>query len=436
MLDLSFRDQTTTVVKKYRKGRQNSEEYDLKKPVPIHIDLELPHTLVPPIHEMAMGHFVNSFVGGSHFDYLPDMYSNACTAAPLQLSTYAAALANLARERREPEMMKSAQSFYGRALKQTKAALLSNEVRLDSTLVSVLVLSLYETIALDGQNPSKSWDTHTDGATTLLQLRGPEALKTDMGQKLYIQVSNNIRVSCVQRAVPLPAAFVELDRQASVYLNRSNPVLYFWPIVDEFIQLQVMEKDSSTEPMALLKQALKLEQMLVEICSSLSESGVYEVLDTENTPSEAFQNSAHWYLDHRVARLWNTIRLTRIYVSESIHEQAELLMASRCSTETSVWATMKKLASETAQDAAAGILASVPQFIWKPKPNEDSQPFKISTVSGFVWPLSGVGGSKLLSQEARNYAIETLFIIGREARLHPATMIAEILEKGPGRIGW
>jgi hypothetical protein len=436
LLDLSFRDETNTVLQKYRKGRQKLETHGEKKQPQTYVDLVLPYALIPPIHEMAMGHFVNSFVAGSHFDYLPNMYSNTFTAEPLQLSTYAAAIANLARERREPELMKCAQSFYGRALTQTKAALLSNDVHLDTTLVSVLVLSLYETIALDGQKSDKSWNTHTEGATTLLQLRGVETLKTDMGQKLYIQVSNNIRVSCVQRAVPLPSAFVELDRQASVYLDPSNPVLQFWPIVDAFIELQVMENSMIREPKDLIKQALKLERMLVEICSNLSESGVYEVLDTETNSPEAFQNSVHWYLDHRVARLWNTIRMTRIYVNETLYEQTGLLVASQCLTETSLWPALREKAAETAQDAALGILASVPQFIRKPEGKIDSQRLKVSTVSGFVWPLSAVGGSKLLSQEARDYAVETLFIIGHEARLQPATMIAEILKKNPGRIAW
>ena len=433
MLSLSFRDETTTVVKKYQNQHKSLEDESLQ--IFLAADqsppgLSSPQSLFEPINEVAMAHFVNSFVSGSHFDYLPGLYSKTSIMTPLQSSMYASALANLARERCESDMMRTAQSYYGQALRQTKKALLSEQATQDSTLVSVLILSLYETIALSDQMSIKSWDTHTEGAVSLLQLRGLESLQTDMGQKLYIQVSNNIRVSCVQRAVPLPTRFIELDKQATVFLDHSNPVLQFWPIVDAFIHLQIMDRSRDLyEPMTIMKQALMLEQMLMDLTNGLSSLGVYEVLEHENIPKEAFEESAHWYKDHRVARLWNTIRMTRIFVNEVLYEQSSILLETQIPAESISWNAIQLLATETATDAATGILASVPQFIQKPK-DQNIHPLRVSTVSGLVWPLSAVGASKLVSEEARKYAIQTLLVIGRDARLPSATKIAEKIEIG------
>jgi hypothetical protein len=176
--------------------------------------------------------------------------------------------------------------------------------------------------------------------------------------------------------------------------------------------------------------------MFVNLTNELSSSGVYEVLEHDNIPAEAFEKSAHWYKDHRVARLWNTIRMTRIFVNEVLYEQSSILMETQNPTESTSWTAIQLLATKTTTDAATGILASVPQFIQKPK-QQNLHPLKVSTVSGLIWPLSAVGASNLVSEEARKYAIQTLLVIGRDARLPPATRVAQKIERGSiDRLSW
>jgi hypothetical protein len=387
------------------------------------VDIWVPPSIISPIQDAAVCHFLTSYTPGSHFDYLTDFSSRARAITPLYSSLHAAALANLSRERQEPCMMIRARKFYTQALEETKAALQSEDATLDCTLISVLVLSLFETVAQQDRISEKAWDVHTEGAVVLLALRGPDQFRTALGQKLYIHVSNNIRVSCAQRAVPLPPEFVKLDKLASKYLDFSIPVLQYWPIVDKFIELQTMVRQNDPEKSSeRLTLASRIEIMSIKMAGNLKDPWRYEVTQPEDAPKEAFRQSAHRYATHAVARLWNTIWLVRILVNEVIYDEMEMIendeVNSRCLIQT--------IATETAEEMAINILSSVPQFIRSP----ESKQLTATIASGFIYPISAVGASKLVSSDAKQYAIETVALIGKKAKLPQAIQVAEMLNKG------
>jgi hypothetical protein len=420
ILDLTFHNETEGIISKYQKRAQS--------PTPLSLDFS--------IQDVALVHFFNSYAEGSHFDYLPEVYSNAPIGTPLLTSIYATALANLAREQQEPSLMLNACKFYGKALKETNEVIASNTATCDATIASILVLSLFETIALDGKLSTQSWETHNKGALLLIESRGMETLKTDIGRRLYIHVSNNIRVGCVQRAVPLPKEYLELHQRACSYLDLTLPVLRFWPITEEFLELQIMDLNrESHKPIDILEAAFRLDSNLVvlaEILAAVSSSS-FEVLDIDDVPAEAFGTTAHRYPSHINARFWNTLRMTRVFVNEIIWEHAGLAVESDSANSFS-WLQIQATATDNARDMAIDILATVPQFIRKPR-NADKS-LRANHISGFIWPLSAVGRAPMLPNPVRRYAIDALHIIGKEATLSQATQIAQMLEQGKVPLNW
>jgi hypothetical protein len=358
----------------------------------------------------------------------------------LQSATYATALANLSRERQEPEIMRTARMFYAQALKQTQDALQSSEVKSDGTLASVLVLSLFDVIALDGQMSTSSWNAHMDGAASLLDIRGVDLLKTQVGLQLYFQVSNNIRVGCLQRAMPLPPRFVEFDKQASPFLDFSHPIVKFsMTVVYAFVELQVMLKNKDQYgSMDLIRQSLEVERMAVDVVDSLDTPWLYEIVEPEDAPTEAFCKTAHRYSDHVVPRFLNTVRMTRLFCQEVIWEQASIMEAETliAHQDSVIWQCMQDAALEKARECAIEVLATVPQFIQKPESERKKLPLRATTVSGWVWPLSAVARSELLPIEVRKYAIGALHTIGNEAKLSQVVKVADMLEEGKVPLTW
>ncbi|KAF2670030.1 hypothetical protein BT63DRAFT_454215 [Microthyrium microscopicum] len=441
-LDLSFRNETKKVVQKFEKTQRKLNQKTAKSRSPELIKqsrqstmIWVPPSLDQPVQDAAVCHFLTAYAPGSHFDYLAEIYTKVPATTPFLASTSAAAMANLSRERKEPEILKRARTFYAQALEQTTSALQSNDATLDSTLISVLILSLFETVAQDSCISSDGWNTHIFGALALLKMRGPRQFETALGRKLYIHVSNNIRVTCAQRAKPLPLDFIELDIMAMPYMDYSSPILRTWPIVDDFIELQIMLRDKeASDPAERLRIAMKVEDACFELSNTLQPPWTYEIVDAEETPNEAFRFFAHRYSSHLIARLWNSIRMIRLFVNEVIVE-GTAVKPDASQAERNAWLLIRSVAAQTAQNMAMDILASVPQFIRTPL-QDPSKRLSATIAGGFIWPISAVGGSKLVSIDTRWYATESLHIIGREARLPQATTIAEMLETGQDPMQW
>jgi hypothetical protein len=171
-----------------------------------------------------------------------------------------------------------------------------------------------------------------------------------------------------------------------------------------------------------LKLAMEIEFMSIEMANNLKDPWRYEVLRPQDVPEGAFRHNAHHYESYPAARMWNTIRMVRILVNELICEEMEMIdndeVNSRCLIQT--------LAAETVRSLAVDILASTPQFIRGPQ----SKKLTATTASGFMYPLSTVAASKLACMEGRQYAIETITHIGREARLPQACQVVQILKEG------
>lgn len=110
------------------------------------------------IEDVALTYFLSSHVCGSHFAYLPKVYSDGQNCVTLATSVRAAAMAAFSRELKGPETMQKARGHYSHALVLINKALANPSLAvLDSTLISVLLLSLFETVAQERRESPTNW---------------------------------------------------------------------------------------------------------------------------------------------------------------------------------------------------------------------------------------------------------------------------------------
>jgi hypothetical protein len=152
-------------------------------------------SLTPFQSELAFGYFMSSYVPASPFDYLPDIYNTvASTAQDVVSSTVlAASFASLSLRAGSGKLMNYARMHYSKALTRTNAALASpNTAVLDSSLVSVLLLGLYEAIAFSGRRSPASRTPHTLGAVELIRQRGTKQTSDRTGHTtLFVDVQQH-----------------------------------------------------------------------------------------------------------------------------------------------------------------------------------------------------------------------------------------------------
>ncbi|PNP59908.1 hypothetical protein FNYG_14753 [Fusarium nygamai] len=83
---------------------------------------------------------------------------------------------------------------------------------LNATLGAVLTLGLFESVVSNGKDNISSWTAHTLGTIALLRLRGFQQFGDILGRRMCIHAAYNIRVSCINRAVEVPQALIELEQ--------------------------------------------------------------------------------------------------------------------------------------------------------------------------------------------------------------------------------
>lgn len=445
-LDLYFRDESKTVVCKFKsKQKSTIPKEQLPRPPkqacdtfngnsgdpaslfvqPWKDDPMSLFDLAPTLEEIATCHFFSSHILDSHFRYLPGFYTSEHSSGSLNNSVYAAALATLSVEMRDPAIMKAARNQYTTALAQVNQALAKpDQAIMDSTLISVLLLSLFETFAQEGRKSPTSWTAHTQGAAALLSVRGRRQFETALGRQLFVHVTFNLRVSCAQRAERVPQEIVNLQEQAMPFLDCYSQAVRGSLMVESFAALRAhLREHPSGDPVATVRKAMAMQQELVNIQASLPPDFRPQVIPTNSSTVYAFGPVYHKYTSHQVAQRCNSIRMMQIFINNMIYREItaafERHLASPCP---SGWLNSQELALRNSIKAAEDICASVPQFA------EGNSPPTISTVIPLLWPLCTAAESSLSPPALRSYIIDRLHFLGGQARVPQATWAAQMLE--------
>jgi len=142
--DSHIDEQETVLVPAEIKSQQQGYQY-----------LCVPSVVRNPVQDItsqAINFFLSSFVEASHFEYLRQVYDPVSDQGPLTATTQSAAIASLAVQLREPRLMHVARKRYSNALALTNVALRCPEDAVqNSTLISVLLLGLFEALAFEGR---------------------------------------------------------------------------------------------------------------------------------------------------------------------------------------------------------------------------------------------------------------------------------------------
>lgn len=159
--------------------------------------------LPPTLEERATSFFIANYVVGpggptnGHLNALKTTYEYDDN---LMASMKAVGLAGFANVENSLEVMEQARMEYCKALRLTNIALqLSETARKNSTLLSIKVLSMYETVTGSSQKSLEVWADHIRGASALIKLRGSEQLEMPEGRRLVIHVTSYILITCMQR---------------------------------------------------------------------------------------------------------------------------------------------------------------------------------------------------------------------------------------------
>jgi hypothetical protein len=372
---------------------------------------------------------MSSFIPGSHFDYLPWMYAQPSWSIGIALPTtiHAASMALLAQELRQPEILTMARNAYAMALLEINSSLAEplNAVS-DATLISVLLLSLFEAIVWACPRTPNSWKTHTRGALALINLRGSQQFNTTTGRKLFFQVTTSICVDSIQQKTRLPSGLMALIEKVATEYKSEAPHYQLAGLTARVSQLRADIDGDILTPEEVVAATQNLEKQYVVFGDGFPLTWKFETITLERSILGIYGKTLHCYPNHRIAQLWNAYRMSRILLNETIHTYASWLPSD-------VRTKIRENAVTNIQHMCEDICASIPQFTasrnMSPSlPSVFSNTYSIPTraaAASLLWPLSAIRESSLCSDNVRAYAVERLKYIGRESRVPQVEKIAQ-----------
>jgi hypothetical protein len=200
------------------------------------------------VSSTAVTYFLNAFSGDSPFDYLASVYVQSAPSSTIAVATQCAAIASLASAWKDSRMMDGARIQYSLALTLTSAVLRSPVDALsDSSLISVILLSIFEAITCQGRHFSDAWLAHIDGAATMVRLRGQQQFNTPLGRRLFVYIANNVRISNMHRNMRRFDDFKALLRHAWSVGGPNESATGMAALMDAVVDLRTELKQSKNE---------------------------------------------------------------------------------------------------------------------------------------------------------------------------------------------
>lgn len=410
-------------------------------------------TLAPTIEERAMAFFLNNYImtaDSPAIGHMAMIYRMAGSLPECLISSIkAVGLAGYGHAIRAPPLFKRARYQYVQALRATNEALRSpTQATKDSTLIAILILSLYEAVTGTNQKSLKAWSDHISGASALLKLRGREQICTTEGRQLFIQTISSLMITSIQQDIPLPDYIIEWTREARK-LMPPHPGHISQEIMMEYTAYNAsIVKGTLSDPDAIIARGLELDSILAASFENPAEEWDYETVYTEAEPDLIYNGRYHIYFDTWVSQIWNGMRSFRCLLHEQVRktiQQGHFDHPPRL-TDPSYTAQLQQ-SVDVMCSLQADILATVPQHVGYvsrhqryPKPPSPTGPWKpgrepailSSSMTGpyfLLWPLWYAGMMTVSTDATRRYVVRNLKMVSDELGIQQARVLSDILEK-------
>ncbi|RMZ89383.1 hypothetical protein DV736_g3382, partial [Chaetothyriales sp. CBS 134916] len=414
-----------------RGGNDNHNPYQHKRMLSAKT-FEIPFSMQVSVQDVAVNFLLGDYIRGSHFDYLPSLYNTDTSKDVLGPIVGAVGFASLALHSSRHELQDKAQKLYIDAISHTNTALhRPDAAHNDDILASILLLSLYETLTARSPLSIGVWAAHIRGALSLVALRGPAQLESELGMALFKQLLASVRVFCIQHFIRVPPQLHELWQMANCQSNEKEIAYEFSCVVEAFTDLRADRAEGIlTRAEDIIVTAEGLLQTIEDLCTKLTSDLLYDTVITSKACPELHAGYYHRFKDHHVAQGWNTIWMAQINLHSLIHAQIAQLLSnqSRLDHEEVDLVNRMDKCQEMAVGAADNICASVPQFF----PPEDDRPLASSPPTAamgyfLIWPLFTAGAGAFTSPRTKDYIIKRLDFIGTEVKVPQAHAVASML---------
>lgn len=412
--------------------------------------------ITPSIEDQAMGFFISNHVSQptlvprGQYEWLLEALNQPDCAEIVRSSANAASLAGLANATKCSAIKAKACAAYGSALRMTNDALRVRETAVkDSTLISVIMLGLYENTMFHDKRSVQAWAKHVQGASALFNLRGKEQFESDTARRIFHQYYGIIILCSLEGGQPMADGIRELYDHCNPGSNYAVHGRLWTTRLTNFLHDAVnLNRDKVSDPVAMVTKAINLDRELDSIKSLMPKIWQYETVRLEQPLEYAYGTFYHIYMDPWIAQMWNNLRSCRLYLYRVIREQLwkgracnpPLFSQDEVEPQTAA-------AEKVIRTTIVAICASAPQLTgmvdfpqWPapttPTPHDRLQPpgtfldpSRPTCMYHLIWPLYAAGTSDLSNSEMRRWIIDMLYFIALRIGTRQAVVLADSMKE-------
>lgn len=290
------------------------------------------YTLSPIFQEQGMAFFFSRYVAAAqenndhnNYDFIYDIWkpnrkSRDARIDAVLASMTAVGLAAMSTLTCSPERLDWARQSYVTALRLTNDALMDpEEAAKDSTLLAVLILGTYEMLVGPDPDTMHAWQRHMRGAAALASLRGPDQFRTKAGVRMFLMLCETLTINCVHEETSMPESVVELRE---VLKAVSTPLGPNWDKASPLYKILQVRHDIKSglvqDTQGIVDALLAVDEEYVALVAGMPDDWQYTVVTFERPSPAVFGRACHAYPSLEKAATWNSVRMFRLLVHETI----------------------------------------------------------------------------------------------------------------------
>ncbi|ETN36665.1 uncharacterized protein HMPREF1541_08943 [Cyphellophora europaea CBS 101466] len=271
-----------------------------------------------------------------------------------------------------------------------------SEATSDQTLLSVMILTIFETFTLSTPKLSPNaqptvpsltaWSNHISGAAALLEARGSDQFARPDGLRLFVQAAVPLCVNCLQQGRPVPESIpsVVAEGRARNLINEASLPQSPWHSFEFVIRFTHfagrVRQRQITDLVELLEYSTAMDQEAEDICAGLLGSNELQVVTSVPTldPKDDILplGYCHGYPSFMLAELLNGLRAFRLQLNGLVRSVLLVGMTQRPPLFPGAeHTTLLQQATDNIRTFSDEIIASVPQYLGYVPTSQHSPPY-------------------------------------------------------------
>jgi hypothetical protein len=309
----------------------------------------------------------------------------------------------------------------------------------ETTLLTSLLLDLFEKITNSRSRTNRAWQSHMDGALALVQLRGLETFQEHSELEILVRLSGNYLSSCVANGSSVSQALSTIQAHINQNLDCGDPKLQLADLMLEYASLNSDIRRGNISGNDLVGAVVELDHRTKVLDLHLPLRWQSTTITIDYKSERYFEPYFDFYSVPRVCRARNLLRVIRTLLNQSVVEYCPTKFPHERRL------TIVTIARGHIESLAREICASAPQYtdceyaarnrLTIPGKNHRHTHTHELDVYSLIFPLYVAARSDAVPQ-LKPWIIKQLHYMGSHFQIRNAEVAAQILEQGEDVDPW